>query len=197
MRAHSELLLRDSSRLPDDLAERLNFVTDGAKSIDRFVDALSRYSSALQTGSGEFLPTKTDVMLRNAIAKLAEPIKEHAAEVTYGDLPRVKGNADRLVQLFEQLLRNALEHRGADPPRIQVTAAKEAGEEWTFTVRDNGPGIEEEELERVFRPFERLHGKGAGLGLATARAIVEGHGGRIWAEAPADGGASIRFTLPA
>jgi signal transduction histidine kinase len=103
------------------------------------------------------------------------------------------------MQVFEHLIRNALLHRGDAAPRIRIEAAPH-DEGWLLTVRDNGPGIEASALERIFLPFERLKGKqlgGAGLGLTTCRAIIERHGGRIWAESSPGDGATFCFVLPA
>jgi len=100
------------------------------------------------------------------------------------------------MELLEVLVRNALVHRGADAPKIRISA-EDRGGEWEITVQDNGPGVAEHFVESIFRPFEKLDGKtkeGTGLGLAIAKAIVERHGGRIWAE-PVDG-LKVVFTLP-
>jgi signal transduction histidine kinase len=111
----------------------------------------------------------------------------------------VSGDPDRLMEVFENLLHNALYYRGPAPPLIHIAAERRA-EEWLFAVRDNGPGVEAADLESIFQPFVRLHGKrreGPGLGLAICRVIVERHGGRIWAESQAGAGAAFLFTLPA
>jgi len=115
--------------------------------------------------------------------------------VTYEELPRVRGNPDALIQLFEQLIRNAIDHRGDAAARVHISAAT-MDEGWQVAVQDHGPGVDASELEGIFEPFERLHGSGPGLGLAICRAIVEGHGGRIWAESQLGKGCTIRFTLP-
>ena len=106
---------------------------------------------------------------------------------------------DRLMQVFEHLIRNALVHRGDAAPRVRIDAAPH-DDGWQLTVRDNGPGIEPTALERIFLPFERLKGKqlgGTGLGLTICRAIVERHGGKIWAESEPGEGAVFSFVLPA
>src|SRR5262249_23523320 len=105
----------------------------------------------------------------------------------------------QIGQLFENLIRNVLVHCDATPPKIHVTAESK-GDCWIFSVRDNGCGIEPSQLERIFKPFERLRGHqapGPGLGLAISREIVERHGGTMWAESQAGSGASFFFTLPA
>jgi signal transduction histidine kinase len=140
-----------------------------------------------------------DVILRTVLAKLDKELRADQATVTYGTLPRVSGDPDRLMEVFENLLHNALRHRGPNPPLIHITAEKRA-EEWLFAVRDNGPGVEARYLESLFQPFVRLQGTprtGPGLGLSICRLIVERHGGRMWAESEAGAGTTFLFTLPA
>jgi signal transduction histidine kinase len=198
IRTHAQLLLRDAGRTnAEDFGERLAFIVDGAKRMDLLVEGLAAYAVALDAHQASFQPLKLDVLLRSALARLEKPLREAGAEVTYDELPRVAGNPDRLTQLFEQLLRNAIDHRGADAPRIHVSA-KQANGEWHIAVRDNGPGVEADELERVFRPFERLRGHaaaGPGMGLAICRAIVEAHGGRIWMESEPGNGCTVWFSM--
>jgi signal transduction histidine kinase len=199
--AHAEMLRKDSqgAQRASDLEQRLGFILDGARKIHLITDGLSAYSVVLQIEEGSFQSTSMGLILRNAMARLAAELRAQGAEVTCGELPRVSGNPDRLGQIFETLLGNAVRHRGERPPRIHVTAEKR-DREWLFAVRDNGPGIETAYLERVFRPFERLDAKesgGAGLGLAICRAIVERHGGKLWAESTAGTGSVFFFTLPA
>jgi light-regulated signal transduction histidine kinase (bacteriophytochrome) len=105
------------------------------------------------------------------------------AQLTVGPMPVVWGAAQQLTQLFQNLVDNAIKFRGTKPPEIKVTAEAE-DEAWRFTVRDNGIGVDEPYREKVFLLFQRLHGRdaypGSGIGLAVAKKIVEGHGGRIW-----------------
>jgi len=101
--------------------------------------------------------------------------------------------------VFQNLIGNALKFRGEQPPRITVSWA-DAGDEWEFSVADNGIGIEPEYADRIFVIFQRLHPKdaypGTGIGLAMCRKIVEYHGGRIWLDTSVDSGTVFRFTLP-
>jgi signal transduction histidine kinase len=119
--------------------------------------------------------------------------------VRHDVLPVVAGDAERLRQLFENLLSNALKyHRPGNPPRVRVTAKQETAR-WLFAVEDNGRGFPQEYAGKVFGMFKRLHGDipGTGIGLAICKAVVEAHGGSIWAEAEPDRGATFYFTLPA
>jgi signal transduction histidine kinase len=130
--------------------------------------------------------------------KLDKELRHCGGKVSYDDLPRVTGDPDRLMQVFENVIRNSLSHRGESTPQIHIEACLQEAD-WVFAVRDNGPGVEDAALERIFRPFERLKGggpTGAGLGLTISRAIVERHGGRMWAESEPGTGATIFFTLP-
>jgi chemotaxis family two-component system sensor kinase Cph1 len=197
--AHAEKLRKDGSaaQTASDFEQRLSFIQDGARKIDSLTEGLSAYSIALQIDEASFQPTSMGLMLRAAMARLDAELRAHGAEVTSGELPRVSGNPDRLVQIFETLFSNALRHGGPRPPRIHVTAEKQ-DEDWLFAVRDNGPGIDASHLERIFKPFERLRstGQAAGLGLAICRAIVTRHGGRLWAESTLGTGSVFLFTLP-
>lgn len=165
---------------------------------------MSSYSTALQIEEASFQPARMDVMLRTALARIDKEMQELGGEVTYGELPRVSGKPDRLVQVFEILLSNALRYCGQSSPRVHISAERQVttekqGEEWLFAVRDNGLGIDSAYLERVFKPLERLHAgkaESAGMGLAICRAIIERHGGRLWAESTPGTGSTFLFTLP-
>lgn len=199
IRAHAELVQKsvdadEASRLDQNFA----FIDNGARRIELLADGLAGYSIALQIEEASFQPARMDVVFRTALARIDQEIRQLRAEVTCDELPRVSGKPDRLVQVFEILLHNALRHCGQSPPRIHVTAEKQAGE-WLFAVSDNGLGIDAAYLERIFKPFERLHAaerEGAGMGLAICRAIVERHGGRLWAESTPGTGSTFLFTLP-
>jgi len=199
IRTHSELLLKENG-IPGNSAseQRLGFIVEGARQVDLVVDGLVSYSVALQTEAASFQPAHMSVLLRSVLAKLDKELRASSAEVVASELPVVMGNPDRLIQLLDNLLRNALVHRGEAAPRIRISASTR-GETWFFTVQDNGTGVEPAYLESIFKPFERLQGKereGAGLGLTICRAIVERHGGRIWAESGPEAGVTFCFTLP-
>jgi two-component system, chemotaxis family, sensor kinase Cph1 len=196
VRTNAELLLQGAhKREGPEFEQLLGFLVNGARNADSLADGLTNFALALHVQRNP-LPVSTGVLLRGVVAKLSAEIRGSGAEVTYDDLPRVTGDPDRLMQLFENLVRNAIQHGGDGAPRIHVSA-REQGAEWIFSIRDNGPGIEAEDLERIFRPFERLKRDrgGAGLGLAICREIVAGHGGRIWAESVVGQGTTLYFTL--
>jgi signal transduction histidine kinase len=197
---HSDLLLkgREAMQVPG-LEERLGFIADGARKIDLLTAGIASYSVALQIRTESFQPAPMEVLLRAVLARLDREIRANKASVSHDKLPRIHGEPDRLMEVFENLLRNALRHRGAADPLIHIGAERQP-ETWLFTVRDNGPGVPADYLENIFQPFVRLHGSqrpGPGLGLAICRIIVERHGGRIWVESTEGAGAAFRFTLPA
>jgi two-component system, chemotaxis family, sensor kinase Cph1 len=200
IRANAELLLRDGTTgETSDFEKRLGFIADGAKRMELLADGLASYSLALEIERGTFQSIAMDVLLRGALARLEKELRDAGAKISYDSLPRVVGNADRLMQVLENLLRNAIRHGAKKSPVIQIGAEKRA-DEWCIAVCDNGPGVEAAYLESIFRPFERLNGSespGAGLGLTICQAIVERHGGRIWAESNIGSGSTFLFTLPA
>jgi light-regulated signal transduction histidine kinase (bacteriophytochrome) len=138
--------------------------------------------------------------LRRALETLTAAIESSAASVTHGPLPRVRMHAFQLEQLFQNLIANAIRYRSGEPPRIQVTAER-CGDQWKFSVRDNGIGIEPEYHEQIFGMFKRLQKRtdspGTGMGLAICKRIVESAGGRIWVESRLGQGSTFSFTVPA
>jgi signal transduction histidine kinase len=202
--AHAELLLKQSQRADGaGMTEQLGFIAGGAKQMDLLVDGMTNYAIALQMDAGAFMPMPSGVMVRTALAKLTNEVRDNQAEITYGELPRITCHADLLTLVFEHLIRNSLRHRGAASPRIHITAERSgdgaSGAVWRFAVSDNGPGIPPGYLESIFKPFAKVGAKraGAGLGLATCRVIVEKHGGNIRAESEEGKGATFLMTLPA
>ena len=199
IRANAEWIRKDTAATETPgLPPRVDFILSGAQTLEELAEGLASFALALRLETGSFLPAQLDVLLRLALARIRDHLNENSAEVVYDALPQVLGNPDRLEQVFEILLLNALRHRGQEPPRIQISAERLA-DYWRIAVRDNGPGIEAAFLERIFQPFERLRGKesrGPGLGLAISREIVQRHGGTMWAESEA-GGSTFFFTLPA
>jgi light-regulated signal transduction histidine kinase (bacteriophytochrome) len=137
----------------------------------------------------------TDVM-----AMLVDDVKTAEAEVAIGPLPTLTADPGQVRQLFLNLLGNALKfHRPGVPSRVTVEAARtETG--WVFQVADNGIGIKPESRDRIFKMFQRLHGPaefpGTGIGLSICRRVADNHGGRIWVEASASGGAAFNVLLP-
>ncbi|MFC7238355.1 PAS domain-containing protein [Saliphagus sp. GCM10025317] len=183
----------------EDGEEFLEFAVDGAERMREMIDGLLEYSR-VDTRGDPFEPVDLNGVLEDVQEDLTVRIEESNAVIVTDDLPRVNGDASQLRQLFQNLLSNAIEYRGDEPPQIDVTA-EQAGEHWVLTVRDEGVGIDREDAERIFEVFQRLHTHeehpGTGIGLALCERIVERHGGEIWVESEPNEGATFSFTLPA
>jgi light-regulated signal transduction histidine kinase (bacteriophytochrome) len=156
--------------------------------------------SRVGTRGKELVPTDCGAVFEAARTNLQMAIEESGAEVTSEELPIVIGDATQLIQLFQNLMSNALKFRSERVPKVHVGAERRGGE-WLLSVSDNGIGIEEQYSERIFVIFQRLHAKteytGTGIGLAVCKKIVERHGGMIWVESEPGEGSTFYFTLPA
>jgi len=152
------------------------------------------------TRSGrEFVPTDLEIPFSNAMLHLETSLKETAAVVTHDPLPTVLADRGQMVQLFQNLLGNALKFHGVEIPKIHV-GVKRVKNYWQIAVRDNGIGIEKEYLDRIFVLFQRLHTRaeysGTGIGLTLCKKIVERHGGHIAVESEPGVGSTFIFTIP-
>jgi two-component system, chemotaxis family, sensor kinase Cph1 len=146
-------------------------------------------------------PVESKDALQEALANLSNKISETQAQVTYSALPLLQVSKIHLLQLFQNIIGNAIKyHRPEVKPEIEVKAAR-AADKWTFQIADNGLGFEPMYAERIFGIFKRLHQRdeygGNGMGLAICARIVSHYGGRIWAESKPGEGAKFLFTLPA
>jgi signal transduction histidine kinase len=177
----------------------MRFVVEAARRMQVFIDGLLAYSRVThETGDGEAREVDSAQLLAVARADLSAAIQESGATLTCGPLPRISV-APGFEQVFLNLIGNAIKYRKPDvAPEIHIEA-REDGDEWIFSVRDNGIGIEPRYLDYVFQPFQRLHGReipGSGIGLATVRKIVEANGGSIWLESEPGKGSTFCFRLP-
>lgn len=210
--SYTQLLAkRYKGQLDQDAQDFIGYAVDGAMRMQRLINDLLTYSR-VQTQGKSFGPVDAHSALGMALVNLAAAIEESGAIVTNDDLPMVKADHTQLVQLFQNLIGNALKFRGEARPHVHVSVERGTADPapasgrppqsdfWTFSVRDNGIGIEPPYFERIFVVFQRLHGQakypGTGIGLALCKRIVERHGGRIWVESAAGQGATFHFTLP-
>ena len=173
-------------------------ITDGAGRMQRLISDLLRLSRLGAHGQ-PFVEIDTKQVLGEVLSSLQVAISEAKAEVTSDDLPKVMGDAGQLNQLFQNLVANGIKFRGDKTPKIHVSAKAE-GDDWVFSIADNGIGIAKEHHDSIFMIFKRLHGQseypGTGLGLAMVQKIVERHGGRIWLESEPGEGTTFLFTMP-
>jgi hypothetical protein len=189
---------RYRDRLGADAAEFIRYAVEGAGHMKNLISDLLGYSR-LGTSTRPFAPTDCEAVLERALANLTVAVAESGATVTHDPLPVVRSDEQEFVQLFQNLIGNALKFRSSEPPRIHLSASR-SGKDWLFSVRDNGIGIEPRFAERIFVIFQRLHGRdeypGTGIGLALCKKIVERHGGKIWIESKPGEGSTFYFTLP-
>jgi PAS domain S-box-containing protein len=193
-----ERRLRD--QLDEETAAYLHVVRENSERMGALVRDLLTYAQATDA-PGETAPrTDCELVLNQVLANLESAIASTNTDVTVGDLPWVALHEAHLVQLFQNLLGNAIKYRSTErTPKVAISARPAEGA-WVFTVADNGIGIRPEYRERVFGVFKRLHGRdvaGTGIGLAICKRIVEHYGGRIWVESDGDSGSTFCFTLPA
>jgi light-regulated signal transduction histidine kinase (bacteriophytochrome) len=197
---YAEILARRyRGRLDADADEFLGFVVDGAGWMHQLLQGLLEYSR-VEIRPAAKAPTQMDTALEQALGNLGAAIAETGARVTSGPLPFAPADDLQMVQLFQNLVGNAIKFRRPDvPPEVRVDVTTRDSE-WVFAVRDNGIGIDLRHANRIFAIFQRLHRRqeypGAGVGLAICKKIVERHGGRIWVESPQEGGTAFLFTLP-
>jgi light-regulated signal transduction histidine kinase (bacteriophytochrome) len=155
--------------------------------------------SRVDSRARPFAPTPFLDVFNDAVALLEASIHDAGGQVACGELPVVMGDRSQLVQLMQNLIGNGLKYHGDKAPNVHVSAKRD-GNEWTFSVRDNGIGIDPKYHERIFEIFKRLHDQteypGTGIGLAVCRRVVTRHGGRIWLESEAGHGSIFHFTLP-
>ena len=191
------LARRYKGRLDKDADDFIAYAVDGATRMKHMIDDLLNYSRVGTRGK-EFQPTSSGDVLRQAVANIQLAIQESDALITHDPLPTVMADEWQLVQLFQNLVNNAIRYRNQDSPRVHVSVEQKANE-WVFSVSDNGVGIESQYFDRIFQVFQRLRNKndsGSGVGLAVCRKIVERHGGRIWVESEIGKGSTFYFTIP-
>jgi PAS domain S-box-containing protein len=171
---------------------------DGATRMERLIIDLLAYSR-VGTRGGNFVSADLNALLEQVKGNLEAGIKSSHATVTHDALPALSVDATQMMQLFQNLIGNALKFHGEQPPRVHVGARQEEGR-WVFSVRDNGIGIEPQYYERIFQIFQRLHTRkdypGTGIGLAICKRIVERHGGAIWVESQPGQGTTFYFSIP-
>ena len=192
------LARRYKEKLDSDADDFINFAVDGANRMQALIRDLLAYSRVGTRGE-RLEPTSCETVLDQTLANLQFAIEENGARVTHDPLPTVLADPSQLSQLFQNLIGNAIKFRRDEAPHVHLGAERRENE-WLFSVRDNGIGIDEEYGERIFEIFQRLHGRndysGTGIGLAICKKIVERHGGRIWVVSDPGGGSTFYFTLP-
>jgi chemotaxis family two-component system sensor kinase Cph1 len=156
--------------------------------------------SRVQTQAHDFVTTDSKRALDQALANLGALIKGSNAVITSDHLPKITADSDQMIVIFQNLIGNAIKYQKPGVvPEIHVSAQKDENN-WTFSVTDNGIGIDERYVDRLFKIFSRLHTRteypGTGIGLAVCKRIVERHGGAIGVTSVPDAGSTFSFTIP-
>jgi PAS domain S-box-containing protein len=215
---YTQLLEKEyQNRLDESAQEYFAYIIDGAKRMQELIQDLLVYSR-IGTRGQEFALVDCNVALSLALSNLHIAIAQSKAIITHDPLPKLLADKTQIVQLFQNLIGNAIKFCRQEPPQIHIGVLlrkKEEAEElltpnsqlptprseWLIWVQDNGIGIKPQYLERIFEVFRRLHTRrefpGTGIGLAICKKIVERHGGRIWAESKPGVGTVIFLTLNA
>jgi len=198
--SYTQLLAkRYKGRLDSDADEFIDYAVDGSNRMQKLILDLLAYSRA-GAGGKVLHEISSESALAEALNNLRATIGESGAVVTHDALPPITTDDTQLAQLFQNLVGNAIKYRSADVPRVHISARKNGGREWVFSVRDNGQGIDSQYFEKIFILFQRLHGqknfKGTGIGLAICRKILDRLGGRIWVESQLNMGSTFYFALP-
>jgi len=209
---------RYQDKLDADANEFIGYAVDGANRMQEMINDLLSYSR-IETRGKPFETVDCTAILSQALTNLEMAIEESSAVITHDPLPTVMGDELQLIQLFQNLIGNAVKFRGKETPHIHISCKSieewevqngelkseirnpksKIEEGWIFSVRDNGIGIDPQHKERVFNVFQRLHGRdysGTGIGLSICKRVVERYGGKIWVESEPEKGSTFYFAIP-
>jgi two-component system CheB/CheR fusion protein len=198
--SYTQLLAREyKDKLGTDADQFIAYAVEGAQRMEDLLKGMREYWQASERGEEHHAAADCNEILKKALLNLQKTITDSGAVVTHKPLPTIRADEVALVQLFQNLIGNAIKYRSKKPPRVDISAGKNGKEEWVFSVKDNGIGIAPQYAEKVFSMFNRLNGRkypGSGIGLAICRKVVERLGGRIWVESEKGRGADFKFTIP-
>jgi PAS domain S-box-containing protein len=197
--SYTQLLAkRYKGKLDADADEFIGFAVDGASRMQRLIRDLLAYSHVGTKGI-ELISISSEHALQQALANLRDAIEPCGVQVTHDPIPFVLADETQLVQLFQNLIGNAIKYQASGVPLVHVSAVRSGGGRWVFSVQDNGLGIDPQYFEKIFGMFQRLHRRdefaGTGIGLAICKKIVERHGGTISVESKPGQGSTFRFSL--
>lgn len=187
---------RYHDQLDEKANEYISHTLEGAKRMQMFIDGLLTYSQV--NADQSFVTVDCDSILDNVLINLSATIDETQAVITHDPLPSVPGISFQLMQLFGNLISNALKFHSQQSPRIHISVVSKK-DSFVFSIKDNGIGMEAQYKERVFRVFQRLHTRreypGTGVGLAICKKIIDHHNGEIWVESKLGEGSTFYFTI--
>ena len=194
------LAKRYQGRLDKDADEFISFAVDGCKRMKHLIQDMLAYSRS-GLDAGDMRVVASGDALQVALTNLRGSIEESKAIVSAAELPTIRSNESQLVQIFQNLISNAIKYRRVATPTIHVAAEKSSSSEWIFSVKDNGLGIEPAFFQKIFVLFQRVNPEsiaaGTGMGLAICKKMIERLGGRIWVESEMGVGSTFYFAVPA
>lgn len=186
-------------KLEKDPLEFIDYILDGTQRMQHLIQSVLIHSQINSDNSDDHI-TNCNSVIEEVLSNLSAYIKDTGASLEVDKLPEVAVERSQVVQLFQNLISNALKYRGPETPEIYLTAERNVNK-WLFSMRDNSIGIDPKYANKIFDMFARLHGKtqypGTGMGLAICKRIVTSHGGNIWVESELGRGSIFLFTLPA
>lgn len=190
---------RYSTSLDADAHDFIGFAVDGAARMKELITGLLTYARIETDDQTPHTLTSLQTVLDKVLTNLAAPIADSGTVITQDALPELPADSLQMMQLFQNLISNAIKFRGEQPPHIHI-GAEATKDDWHFWVQDNGIGIAPDFQERIFGMFQRARHRsdyaGTGIGLAICKKVVERHHGRIWVESAAGAGTTFHFTLP-
>jgi light-regulated signal transduction histidine kinase (bacteriophytochrome) len=197
--SYLQLLQREyQGQISSDALRYIHFALQGSERMKKLISDLLEYS-LLSNHTASYQDVDLDEVLRDVLAVLRPQLLEQGAIVAAEPLPVVRNEKMRMVQLFQNLVGNAIKYRDKADPRIHI-GVSDGGDNWVLSVRDNGIGIDPLFFDRIFVIFQRLHGwneyPGTGIGLTSCKKIVERRGGRIWVDSAPGKGSTFFFTMP-
>jgi signal transduction histidine kinase len=197
--SYTQLLNRRyQGKFDDEAQEFMAYIVESVHRMDSLLSDLLSYSHQLNVSEQALASVDMEAVLAGVLMNLDSSIRESGTKITHDPLPEVSGDFVQLGQVFQNLIGNSIKYRGEATPSIHISA-EEKDDQWLFSFKDNGLGIDPRYHEQIFGIFKRLHGReypGTGIGLALVKRIVERQGGRIWVESEVGQGATFKFTVP-
>lgn len=198
--SYSSLLERElSSKLNDNSREFLYFMKDGALRMQQLIEGLLQFIQ-VTTAAKPFSAIDCSQVVRDALSRLEGIISDTRAKITVDPLPTIQGDASQIETVFLNLLLNGLKYTKPDHRPVLHVSVIKSEQEWIFSIKDNGIGIDPEYQERIFGIFKRLHTReeydGIGIGLPISKKIIERHKGRLWVESKPNYGSTFYFSIP-
>ncbi|MDD3984939.1 MAG: ATP-binding protein [Methanobacterium sp.] len=196
---YSQLLeKRYKNSLDNDANDFINYIVENAKRMKQLIEDLLEYSKVTNDAK-KFGNVDLEKVVDIVISNLSIPITGNNVNITRKNLPTIFADENQMLQVFQNLITNAIKFKGKKHSEIHISAKKEEGK-WIFAIKDNGIGIKPDYVDQIFEVFKRLHTKeeypGTGIGLSIVQKIINHHGGRIWVESEPGHESTFYFTIP-